>query len=154
VAAAWPALRRLDAGMRVRDTDIKLLRRVTMLGALPAATIEQLGAALAYEVYAPGRTVFAQGDPGQTFYIVDSGHAEVVRDGRPVGTLGRGECFGEIALLRSRARTATVTASADAPLRVAVLPRRVFLTAVTGYPASAAAGADVVTSRLRALDRV
>jgi MFS family permease len=35
VAAGWPALRRLDAGMRVRDADIEILREVRMLGALP-----------------------------------------------------------------------------------------------------------------------
>ena len=33
VAAKWPALRRLDAGMRVRDAEIAILRGVRMLGA-------------------------------------------------------------------------------------------------------------------------
>jgi hypothetical protein len=35
---------------------------------------------------------------------------------------------------------------------VSALPRGPFLTAVTGYPASAAAGEDIVTARLQALD--
>ncbi len=43
VLASLPALRRLDARMRVRDADIEILRAVGMLRALPAATIEQLG---------------------------------------------------------------------------------------------------------------
>jgi hypothetical protein len=154
VAAGWPALRRLDASMRVRDADIELLRAVTMLRALPAATIEQLGAGLEHAELEPGRAVFEQGTYGERFYIVEAGRAEVVRDGRIVETLGRGECFGEIALLRQQARTATVRASADGILRVSVLPRSAFLTAVTGYPASAAAGEDVVTTRLEALDLV
>jgi hypothetical protein len=33
-----------------------------------------------------------------------------------------------------------------------MLPRSAFLTAVTGYPASSAAGEDIVTTRLQALD--
>jgi MFS family permease len=151
VAASWPALRRLDAGMRVRDADIEILREVRMLGALPAATIEQLGAGLAHSEFAPRQAVFEQGEQGDRFYVVESGRAEVVRDGRVVDTLGRGDGFGEIALLCDEPRTATIRASTDTHLRVSVLQRRAYLTAVTGYPASAAAGQAVVT-RLKARD--
>jgi CRP-like cAMP-binding protein len=150
VAASWPALRRLDAGMGVRDADLEILRGVRMLGALPAATIEQLGAGLEHADFVPRQTVFEQGERGERFYIVESGRAEVVRDGRVVETLGRGNCFGEIALLRDQPRTATVRASADANMRVSVLQRTTYLTAVTGYPASSAAGEEVVTARLKA----
>jgi CRP-like cAMP-binding protein len=68
----------------------------------------------------------------------------------PRGPAARGDCFGEIALLRDRPRTATVRASADARLRVSVLKRSAYLTAVTGYPAAAVAGEQLVTSRLQA----
>jgi hypothetical protein len=151
VAASWPALRRLDARMSVRDADIEILRGVGMLGALPAATIEQLGAAIEHAEFAPRTVVFEQGERGDRFYVVESGQAEVVHDGRVVETLGRGDCFGEIALLRDQPRTATIRVSADAHLRVSVLQRDAYLTAVTGYPASSAAGHEVVTARLTAL---
>jgi MFS family permease len=150
VAASWPAVRRLDVRMRVRDADIEVLRGVRMLRVLPAATIEQLGAGLEHAEFAPRQTVFEQGGRGEGFYVVESGRAEVVRDGRVVATLGRGDCFGEIALLRDQPRTATIRASADANMRVSILQRTTFLTAVTGYPASSAAGEAVVTARLKA----
>jgi CRP-like cAMP-binding protein len=121
-----------------------------MLGALPAVTIEQLGAGLEHAEFAPRHAVFEQGEPGECFYVIESGRAEVVRDGRVVNMLGRGDCFGEIALLRDQPRTATVRASADGHLRVSVLQRGLYLTAVTGYPAAAAAGEDLATKRLKA----
>ena len=62
VAASWPALRRLDAGMHVRDADIEIMRGVHMLGALPATTIEQLGGGLEHVEFEPGHTVFEQGE--------------------------------------------------------------------------------------------
>jgi MFS family permease len=149
VAASWPALRRLDGRMRVRDADIDVLRGVGMLGALPVATIEQLGGGLEHAAFAPRAPVFRQGDPGEAFYIVESGRADVVLEGRVVRTLARGDCFGEIALLHDRPRTATVRA-ADEELRVSVLRRGPFLTAVTGYPAAASAGETLAASRLEA----
>jgi hypothetical protein len=52
--------------------------------------------------------------------------------------------------LRDQPRTATVRASTHAHLRVAVIRRSGYLTAVTGYPAAAAAGEDLAATRLEA----
>src|SRR3954447_14170734 len=98
VAASWPALRGLDAVVRVRDADIEAMRPIPMLAALPVATIEQLAGTLERADFAPGDVVFSEGEPGEYFYIVESGRADVVRDGRMITTLGAGDCFGEIAL--------------------------------------------------------
>ena len=154
VAVAWPALRRLDVRMRVRDADIRLLRMVPVLRPLSQATIEQLAAALEHTAVAAGRHVFEQGAIGDRAYVVEAGSAEVIRDGRLVQTLQRGACFGELALLRGCARSATVRAAATTPLDVAILPGDRFLTAVTGHVAPAAARERAVASRLRALDRI
>jgi CRP-like cAMP-binding protein len=150
VLARRRALRRLDAAMRVRDVDIDTMRAVPMLGALPVATIEQLAGALEHAEVAPGHTLFRQGEPGDYFYVVRAGAVDVLQDGRVVRTLGAGECFGEIALLHDQPRTATVRVAGDASLRVSRLRRSAYLTAVTGYPAAAAAGDALAASRLAA----
>jgi MFS family permease len=151
VAVAWPALRRLDGHLRIRDADIDTLRAVPMLRVLPATTIEQLAAGLEHAAFAPAEVVFEQGRPGDRFYVVESGRADVIRDGSVVNRLGRGDGFGEIALLGDRPRTATIRASGDVPLRVSVLQRSAFLTAVTGYPVSSTAGHAAV-ARIAARD--
>ena len=148
VAASWAALRRLDARMRVRDADIEILHHVPMLRVLPEATIEQLAAALEHAEIGAGQAVFEQGASGERFYVIEAGFAEVLRDGRTIRTLSQGDSFGEIALLRECARTATVRATPDGPLRTSILPRAAFLTAVTEYPVSAAAGEQVVAAHL------
>ena len=146
VLASRSALRRLDGRMRVRDADIDILRAVPMLGALPVATIEQLAARLDRAEFSPGQDVFEQGDPGDAFYVIASGRADVVRHGRTVNTLEAGAGFGEVALLSETRRTATVRSAGPAPLCVAVLERPAFLTAVTGYPVSSTVGLEVVRS--------
>ena len=69
----------------------------------------------------PGEVLITQGEPGDRFFVVASGRAEVVRDGSPVGAIGKGRYFGEVALLRDVPRTATVTAST--PMRLFALDR-------------------------------
>lgn len=58
--------------------------------------------------FEPGDEVIRQGEEGETAYVVESGQLEVVRNGRRLGDLGEGECFGEIALMGATKRTATV----------------------------------------------
>ena len=58
------------------------------------------------------------------FFVVASGHADVVQDGATIGAVGPGGHFGEIALLEDVPRTASVVAST--PLRAFRLDREAF----------------------------
>jgi NADH dehydrogenase len=64
------------------------------------------------EHFEPGQLIFREGDLGDRVYIIRRGRAEVSRKTEAgediLGTLGPGECFGEIAVLGRKLRTATV----------------------------------------------
>jgi CRP-like cAMP-binding protein len=67
---------------------------------------------------AAGTVLAYEGDLGDEFFLIESGTAEVTRDGEPVAKLGAGDFFGEIALIREERRTATVTATSPMVLIV------------------------------------
>ena len=58
-----------------------------------------------------GSTLMAQGEAGDRCYVVLEGRAAVIIDGQQWGDVGPGECVGEMALLDSGPRSATVTAT-------------------------------------------
>jgi CRP-like cAMP-binding protein len=58
----------------------------------------------------PGTTVLAQGDNAYEFFVILSGDAEVHKDGEIVTRVGKGDVVGEIGLLVTGARTASIVA--------------------------------------------
>ena len=72
----------------------------------------------------PGEVILEQGAPGDAFYAIRSGKAEVDKDGELVAMLGPGDYFGEVALLMDVPRTASVIART--PIRAYRLDREGF----------------------------
>jgi CRP/FNR family transcriptional regulator, cyclic AMP receptor protein len=66
-----------------------------------------------------GVLLTAEGEFGYSFFIVEEGTAEVTERGEPVAELGAGDFFGEIGLLVTGRRTASVTATS--PMRLFAL---------------------------------
>jgi CRP-like cAMP-binding protein/Zn-dependent protease len=75
-----------------------------------------------------GDELITQGEPGDRFYVIESGRAEIIKDGLVLGAVSKGMYFGEVALLRDVPRTATVVAST--PMRLFALDRDGFELAV------------------------
>jgi hypothetical protein len=143
---SWARLRKIDERAVVPQHELERLRSLPLFAPLAPATLEHLAASLVREPAAAGSEITRQGDVGDRFYLVDGGELEVSSDGQVVSTLGQGDYFGEIALLRDVPRTATVTAKTDAVLLA--LERDEFVSAVTGHPASLEAADAVVAARL------
>lgn len=103
-------LRRLDRTLETYAAMIDVLRRAPMLHVLPATTIEQLARHAERVSIQPGTAIRVQGEVGDGFYVIESGEVEVTGDGALLRTLGAGDSFGEVALLRDVPSTATVVA--------------------------------------------
>ncbi len=128
-------LRRHGAEVPMADEAVvERLLADALFAPLPAPMVERLARETEPHLVAAGSVVIAQGDIGDSYYLVDEGTAEVTIDGAHVGNLGPGESFGEIALVRDIPRTATVTATSA--LQLLAVHRDVFLEAVTGHPRS------------------
>ena len=94
----------------VDEEVVRLVRSVEVFSALPLTAVERLAAGMSPLAAEAGTILMREGEPGETFVIVATGELEVTVDGRRLSRLGPGTGFGEIALLRRSARTATVTA--------------------------------------------
>jgi MFS family permease len=143
---SWARLRGIDERAVLPERELELLRSLPLFAPLPPATLEHLARSLVRVLAPAGTETTRQGEVGDRFYLVDEGDMDVSIDGEVVSSLGPGDHFGEIALLRDVPRTATVTARTDASLFA--LERDEFVSAVSGHPASREAADAVVAARI------
>jgi CRP-like cAMP-binding protein len=98
-----------------------VLARTPLFGALGEEAAAALNAAARPRRFARGALIFAEGDDGDSLYVVVDGKVKVFRtatDGREnmLAVLGPGEMFGELSLFDPGPRTATVAAITDCVL--------------------------------------
>ncbi|KAJ6649734.1 cGMP-dependent protein kinase, isozyme 1 [Pseudolycoriella hygida] len=99
-----------------REQNIKFLKSVSVLNGLSMDVLHKIVDLLKREFYATGTTIIRQGDPGDKFYIIRGGGVTVTKknnhgESRIVGSLKRGEYFGEQALINQENRLASIIAN-------------------------------------------
>lgn len=97
-----------------------VLARLPFLQDAPPSTIAAVKRVLLRESVTAGTVLFHIGDDGDACYLVESGTLSVTAgvDGEVLATVGPGSFVGELALLLSEPRSATVTALTDTELFV------------------------------------
>lgn len=146
VAAVWARLAGIDRDLQVRTADIALLRQIDMLRPLPVPVIEELARNLDRRELPAGTPIVTAGELGDRFFVIADGRVDVLDGSAVVRSMGPGEAFGEIALLRHVPRTMTVTAADNVVLRT--LGQAGFLAAVTGFRQARSAADETVSRRL------
>lgn len=101
----------------------KALRTVDFFAPMTIGQLEMILPYILLVRYGPGETVFHQGDVGDAFYILYDGSVQVrlktfLFFSKPVAELGAGSFFGEMALLSSEPRNATIVSNAQTRLFV------------------------------------
>lgn len=125
-----------------------LIRGVALFSDLDDKTVEQLAGEFSERHFDAGAAIATEGKDGLNFFIVASGEASVTVQGDPVGTLGPGSSFGEVALVDKSARSATVTATT--PMVAYALPVWSFRPFVEQRPELAWKLLETLAERLRA----
>lgn len=142
-------LARAEASVPPPTRVIEQLRTSPILGLLPPTDLETLARCAVPVRVGAGDVVIREGDPGDRYYVVTDGRLRVSIGGDFVRTLSTGDGFGELALLHTTRRTATVTAVE--PAELLAVDRTPFLVTVTGHP-PAMAGARDLREQLRLPD--
>lgn len=92
------------------------------LAGIPDEELDSVASAASEREFAAGERLMSEGDFGHCLFLIEEGTADVSIDGRSVRRVGPGELIGEVAVLASGRRTASVAATS--PLRAIAFFKR------------------------------
>jgi len=104
-----------------QNVKVEALKRAPLFEGLSNKELRELARATEDLKIEAGTVLCKEGGLGREFFVIVDGIAEVTKSGRHLATRQAGEFFGEIALITTTKRTATVTATT--PIRCFILTR-------------------------------
>lgn len=111
----------MDSAFQRRRMYEAFLEEVPLLSSLKPYERSKIADALDTIKYPANSTIITEGDPGDAFYLLESGEAEAFKNGTAVKNYNRGDYFGELALLDDKPRAASIVTKTD--VKVARLGR-------------------------------
>jgi CRP-like cAMP-binding protein len=135
--------------MRLFSQNVKVeaLKRAPLFEGLSKKELTALARVTDELSVEPGTVLCREGSLGQEFFVVVEGSVDVSKDGKRIASRGSGDFFGEVALLTTITRTATVTATT--PLRCFVLTRGNFRVVLDANPKVADKVMEALGERLQ-----
>jgi putative ABC transport system ATP-binding protein len=106
----------------------EFLRAVDLFRTLTPTQLTHVAEKMTKRQFTAGETIVREGEPGDDFFLISDGEVDVIRADHEVARLGRGDFFGEVALLSGEPRNATVLATE--PLDAFVLGKTDFQSAM------------------------
>jgi len=95
---------------------VLFLKSIDLFRALPGEELAQIAEIAEEQPFAAGDAVFTEGEPGDALYLVVEGAVKVHRGGKQLAQLGVRDVFGEMGVLDSLPRSASVTVVKEAVL--------------------------------------
>jgi len=132
----------------VPDPKVDRLTQVPLFAGIPKRDLEFVASRVDEVSLKPGQTLITEGQPTEAFFILESGHVNVTRGGKPMSRLGPGDFFGEIGMLDRGKATATVVT--DGPVEALVLSHTQFRDAIKSNDNLALQVIAAMAKRLRA----
>jgi CRP-like cAMP-binding protein len=86
---------------------------ISVLSGCPDEELDAVARVASEREFAAGETLMSEGDFGHSLFLVESGSADVLIEGERVREVGPGEVLGEVAVLASGRRTASVVATSS-----------------------------------------
>ena len=126
------------------------LRSIWLFSGCTASELRRIRGSLDEVVVPPGKVLVEQGRVGLELFLIVSGTASVIRNGKTVASLGPGGYFGELALLDRKPRSASVVS--DSEMDLLVLSQRQFNSVLQAAPAISRKLLAAMADRVRTAD--
>jgi hypothetical protein len=134
------------------------LRRIRIFEELSVNELAAIASVTDESVFEAEKTVFREGDPGDTLYMIVDGEVSIIKEHNDdegcgeieLARIGSGDYFGEMALFEDVGRSATIRTTRET--RVLVLYKREFTEIVREYPEIAIHICRVLSQRIRRQD--
>jgi CRP-like cAMP-binding protein len=126
------------------------LSRVPIFSNCSPEEVSAIDAVAQEQAFQPGQIIVSQGTAGHAFYMILEGRVEIIRDNNSLGAFRPGDFFGEMSLLDSAPRSATIRALE--PTVCLMLSSWDFKGLLERYPSIAIKLLEVLSRRLRVAD--